>query len=231
VKRKCQYIALIVCIFGVGAWIFLKNFERHTVLFPIRQVRVEGVYWLVPQPSLEKMITPYLHPGYFFVNLFSLRHALQKLNPWIESVAISRQWPDKIVVVLQQKVALATFNQNQLITTAGEIFSPPIDSFPPDLPKLFGPREQAQEILKNYQIFTSMADSVNLVVLRVTLLKQGYWHVELNNKIVVMLGENDILDKFKRFCTVYQQVFVPQHREPSYVDMRYSHGMAVNWKN
>jgi len=231
VKKKLAYFIGIICILCAMLWIWLASVDHKHGHFPIRRVIVEGVYWQIPQQQLEKMIAPYVEQGYFFANLFSLQRNLQNELPWLQTVSVSRQWPDKIVVVLQQKVAIAMLNNNSLLSQAGIVFSPPINSFPPDLPILLGPKEKAGDILKNYQVFTSIADSVNLSVIQVDLSTEGNWSVKLNNKIVVMLGEDDILPKFKRFCTVYQQVFVPQHREPSYVDMRYSHGMAVNWKN
>ncbi len=230
-KKKYRYIIAILCIVSAIVWIFFINFNQEKSRFPIRQVIVEGEYWHIPQNDLEKIIAPYASGGYFFVNLFSLQHVLQIKEPWIQSASVSRRWPDKIVVVLKQKTAVATLNHDMLVTSSGEVFSPAINSFPPDLPILFGAKGKAEEILKKYLTFTSMANSVNLTVTQVKLSAENNWSVELSNKIVVMLGEDDILARFARFTKVYEQVFVPQHREPSYVDMRYSHGMAVNWKS
>jgi len=215
-------------IAGVSLWLFGSKYEKAH--FPIRHVIVKGEYWRVSQPELQAIIAPYTKSGYFLVNLFSLRHQLLEKEPWIQAASISRLWPDGIVIDLKQKTAVAILNNNALVTQAGVVFSPPLNSFPPELPIFIGPKEKSVELLKNYQLFTSIADSVNLSVIELDLSPEGNWTVKLNNKIVVMLGDDDILAKFKRFIKVYEQVFVPQHREPSYVDMRYSHGMAVNWK-
>ena len=228
--KKYKIIFVIVCILSAAAWFLYENSARAKVHFPIKRVMIEGEYWHVPPQDLENMIAPYVARGYFFANLFSLQRKLKNDEPWILSSAVSRHWPDTIRVVLKQKTAIATLNHNALVTQDGQIFSPPVDSFPPDLPVLIGPKEKAAELLKQYQVFTSAADSVSLSVIQLDLSADGNWSVKLSNKIVVMLGDEDILAKFKRFIKVYEQVFVPQHREPSYVDMRYSHGMAVNWK-
>lgn len=229
-KRKYQLTLIFLCILSAAAWFLYENSARAKECFPIKQVIIEGVYWQVPQEDLEAIIAPYVKQGYFLANLFSLQRTLHNIA-WIETASVSRQWPGSIVVSLLQKNAVATLNNQILVTESGEIFSPPSNSFPPDLPVLLGPKEKAKEILNKYQVFTSAADSVNLSVTQVELSAEGNWSVKLNNKIVVMLGDEDILAKFKRFTKVYEQVFVPQHREPSYVDMRYSHGMAVNWKS
>ncbi|MBP9727675.1 MAG: cell division protein FtsQ/DivIB [Gammaproteobacteria bacterium] len=230
-KKKYRYIIAILCVITAIAWIFFSNIDQRKSHFPIRQVIIEGEYWNIPQSDLETIIAPYASRGYFFANLFTLQHELQVKEPWVQSASVSRHWPDKIVVALKQKIAVAILNNQALLTPAGDVFTPAINSFPPDLPILFGPKQKAEDILKKYVAFTSIASSVNLTVLQVKLSAENNWSVELSNKIVVMLGEEDILAKFARFTKVYEQVFVPQHREPSYVDMRYSHGMAVNWKS
>lgn len=230
--KKYLFITIILCILSIIVWIFIEtNSDNFKTDFPIRHVIIEGQYWQTPQASIEKIIAPYTERGYFFANLFSLQRKLQNELPWIQTASISRQWPDKIVVNLSQKTAVAVLNNQALVTQSGDIFFPPLDSFPPDLPALIGGKNKVNDMLKQYQVFTSLANSVNLSIVQVDLSPEGCWTVKLNNKIVVMLGEEDILTRFERFVKVYQQVFIPQHREPSYVDMRYSHGMAVNWKS
>ncbi|MES2204882.1 MAG: cell division protein FtsQ/DivIB [Pseudomonadota bacterium] len=230
-KKKYKIIIAIVCIFSAIGCILFESVTQEKARFPIRQVIIEGEYWQIPQENIEKIIAPYTKRGYFFANLFSLQRKLQDELPWIQTASVSRQWPDKIVVNLNQKTAVAVLNNLALITSSGDIFYPALNSFPPDLPLFMGSKEKVSELLKEYHLFTSAADSANLSIIRVELSSENNWSVELNNKIVVMLGNDDILAKFKRFIKVYEQVFVPQHREPSYVDMRYSHGMAVNWKS
>lgn len=229
-KKKYQFFIAFICILGAILWIWLKNTEHKSARFPIHQVILEGEYWQIPQQELETIIAPYIKSGYFFINLFSLQNKLLDKEPWLQTVTVSRQWPSSLIVVLQQKTAVAVLNNNALLTPSGDVFSPPVDSFPPDLPNLVGPKERAKELLEQYQVFTSLANSANLSIIKLVLSTSGNWSVELNNKIVVILGEDDILARFNRFIKVYQQVFVPEHREPSSVDMRYGHGMAVNWK-
>ncbi len=200
--------------------------------YPIRTVIIKGVYWHIDPRDIEKIAAPCAKRGYFLANLFSLQRQLMKNLAWAEDVSVSRQWPDTIVLTINQKEAVATLNHSVLVTGNGEVFSPPINTFPPDLFVLIGPTESAAELLTQYRLLSSVAtNSVDLLINQVKLSPEGDWSVELSNKIVVMLGNKDILMRFQRFMKIYQQVFIPQHREPSYVDMRYSHGMAVNWKS
>jgi cell division protein FtsQ len=134
-------------------------------------------------------------------------------------------------MTLTQRIAVAVLNQKSLIGDNGDVFSPPVESFPPDLPEFFCTKEQVKDVLQQYDLFTSVANSANLNVLSIKLTTEGSWSVNLSNNIVVMLGDKDILERFSRFIKVYTKVFVPEHRQPSYVDMRYGHGMAVQWKS
>ncbi len=227
-KRKHSIIIACICLLVI-VLVGLSALWHQKSDFPIRHVVVRGIYWHVSEESLETVITPYAKRGYFFANLFSLQKKLKQDLPWIESATVTREWPDKIVVALSQKTAVAVLNKNRLISSCGDVFAPPVITFPPDLPNFIGPPQQAAEMLQRYGSFTSAANSASLSIIQLTLSPDGSWSVELSNKIVVILGDKDILTRFQRFIKIYQQVFVPQHREPSYVDMRYSHGMAVNW--
>lgn len=229
-KKKCFLTLAIICLL-VLAFLGFEALKHKKTDFPFRRVIVHGVYWHVSQESLEQIITPYAKRGYFFANLFALQRQLKKDLPWIESANVSRQWPDQLIVTLHQKTAVAVLNDNALLTSDAEVFTPSLSSFPPDLPELIGSENHAVELLKYYQLFTSVVNSASLSIMQIKVSADNHWSVETSNKIVVMLGDKDILTRLERFMKIYQQVFVPQHREPSYVDMRYSHGMAVNWKN
>lgn len=192
---------------------------------------MQGECWRIPPSSIESVIIPYVKSGYFLISLSSLQQQLLEKEPWLQSVTLSRQWPDTLVISLMQRIPVAIWNKNSLISDAGEIFSPNLATFPPDLPHFFCTKESVQAVLQQYQIFTSIANSANLSIVSIKLTAESSWSVDLSNDIVVMLGDQDILTRFTRFIKVYRQVFVPEHREPSYVDMRYGHGMAVRWKS
>lgn len=230
-KRKYHYLIAIFCMLSAILYLWLHLSQYPRAHFPLRHVIVEGEYWQVPQSDLESIITPYIESGYFLISLSSLQQQLLEKEPWLESVAASRQWPDTLNLDLTQRIAVAVWNKNGLISDTGDVFSPPATSFPPDLPQFFCVKEKVHDVLKQYHLFTSVANSANLSVSTIKLTPEGSWSVGLSNNIVVMLGDKDILARFTRFIKVYTKVFVPEHREPSYVDMRYGHGMAVQWKS
>ena len=198
--------------------------------FPVRHVIVTGDCWHVSSAEVEFFLKPEVKTGYFLVNLALLQHRLQTKVPWLQVVTIARQWPDTLVVHLVQKQPLAVWNNTALLSTTGEIFFPDITSFPPDIPHFFAEKPDINDMLRYNQLFTPIADTAGLRIIALTLTVNGSWRVDLSHNIVVMLGDQDILARFTRFANVYRKVFVPEHREPSYVDMRYGHGMAVQWK-
>ncbi|MCD8542412.1 MAG: FtsQ-type POTRA domain-containing protein [Gammaproteobacteria bacterium] len=212
-------------LFILGFYIFAG--PSH---YPIRVVAVQGVYSHVSPHDIQKIIDPSAKRGYFFLRLCLLQRKLEEKLPWVESATVTREWPDKLIITLTEREAVATLNHRFLVTSAGSIFQPAPDTFPPGLFHLLGPKEKVVDLLNNYRLLASIADAAQLSLAELELSPEGDWRVNLSNKTVVMLGNNDILIRFERFIKIYQNIFIPQHREPKYVDMRYSHGMAVNWQ-
>ena len=52
----------------------------------------------------------------------------------------------------------------------------------------------------------------------------------LSNGIEVVLGRDQVTERFDRFVTVYQERLVSRANEVKRVDARYSNGVAVKWK-
>jgi cell division protein FtsQ len=46
----------------------------------------------------------------------------------------------------------------------------------------------------------------------------------------VVLGRDQVTERFERFVTVYQERLVSRANEVKRVDARYSNGVAVKWK-
>ena len=63
-----------------------------------------------------------------------------------------------------------------------------------------------------------------------TLEQRGAWTLTLANGIEVVLGRDQVEQRFERFITVYENRLASRVSEVSRVDARYSNGVAVQWK-
>lgn len=207
---------------------------RQSVLFPIRTITVNGDYWHVSQTKIKNIVNRDIQGSFFSTSLPKIRANLLKELPWAKTVSASKQWPGIINITIEQKKAIAIWNGVALLQANGQLFYPLSTSFPKNIPVFIGESNTKIKSIDLYQKMTPvlLKDNVTgeLKITRIKITPQGNCLVTFNNKTVVMLGDVNILALFSRFVAIYKQVFEKKQKIPEYVDMRYSHGLAVKWE-
>jgi cell division protein FtsQ len=60
---------------------------------------------------------------------------------------------------------------------------------------------------------------------------RGAWEMDLDSGVTVRLGRREVDERIERFIHTASQVIAHRLNEISYVDMRYSNGFAIGWRN
>lgn len=230
-KRNIVGISFIVILL-----VSLFFLARQPSLFPVSTVKVEGDYWHISQTRIKNIVNQATaNSSYFTVNLKAVRAELLKNLPWAKTVTVSKQWPGKLIILINQKQAIAIWNNVALLQENGQLFYPLSSSFPKDLPVFESDDTNKTKVIEQYQhmqsVLTKNDMNGELAITQIKITSQGNCLVTFNQKIVVMLGNMNILAMFRRFIAIYKQVFESKQKIPEYVDMRYSHGLAVKWGN
>jgi cell division protein FtsQ len=55
--------------------------------------------------------------------------------------------------------------------------------------------------------------------------------MDLDSGVTVRLGRRDVDERIERFIKTTSQVIAHRMSEINYVDMRYSNGFAIGWRN
>ena len=61
--------------------------------------------------------------------------------------------------------------------------------------------------------------------------ERGAWEMDLDSGVTVRLGRRDVDARLDRFIRTASQVIAHRLSEITYVDMRYSNGFAIGWRN
>ena len=61
--------------------------------------------------------------------------------------------------------------------------------------------------------------------------ERGAWEIDLDSGVTVRLGRRDVDERIDRFIHTASQVIAHRLNEITYVDMRYSNGFAIGWRN
>jgi cell division protein FtsQ len=198
--------------------------------FPLTKIKISGEFHHINAATVQKLVVPYLQQGFFGVNTTALQDELQQI-PWVSTVAVERSWPNALRITIAEHQPMAHWNGNALVNTQGQVFSPADANAQQSLPYFVGPLGQQILMLKTYQSLNAGLQPLSLTIKQLYLTDRHAWQLQLNNGIIVNIGNQDILVRLKRFTTIYQKLFAERADNVAYVDMRYSNGIAVKWKD
>jgi cell division protein FtsQ len=227
-KKFFQRPWLLVVLVLIALALGLMQLAQNSNLFPIKVVKVYGSYNNVSQENLKAIIQQQVNKGYFAVDISSIQNDVAQL-PWVSRVSVTRSWPDTLTVTIKQKQAIAIWDNTALLLKNATLFYPVDTTFPPNIPSFVGPSGQQKIVIKMFDDMSKKLANSHLQITTITLSSEGVWQLTLNDKTVVMLGDNDILARLERFIEVNRQQFEAKQEMPTYVDMRYNHGLAVKW--
>lgn len=193
-------------------------------LLPLKSVRLETVPVRVEALDVLRIARRNVQGNLLTVNIDRVRESLEKL-PWVRSVSIRREFPDRLVVGLEEHQVLARWNDSLLINGYGEVFAAKAEQ---KLPKFQGPEGSASEVATNYDRFSSQLGAVGLEIEGVSLSERHAWLLNLSDGVVVELGREDIQGRLARFVEVYPYSLAIQAGKFKYVDLRYRNGFAVS---
>lgn len=219
---------LVALVAGSIPWISgqaLAAMDRQIV-----DISVQGDLHGVAPTALENRLQPWLGRSFFASDLEAVKRSLEQ-EPWIDTAAVRRVWPDSLVVEVVEHDPVAFWNQNSLLTRKGEVITPDSVAAAGVLPQLDGPADRAQEVLSTARMLSERlaADDLRLASLRQEA--RGAWTLKLDNGISVELGRDRVEERLTRFLSVYRSHLKVRVTEVEGVDARYSNGIAVRWKN
>lgn len=198
----------------------------HLPVFPVREVEVLGSISKVTRAQIDAVVHRELRGNFFTIRLDASRGAFEKL-PWVRSVQVRRQWPDRLEVALEEHDAIARWGADELVNMHGEIFAAASDA---NLPVFHGPREVAADITVNYRKFGEMLAPLQLHVAEVEVSDRRAWRVRLEEGMTLELGRDQLTSRLGKFVSAYAESVGRMNERPQIVDLRYPNGFAVRMK-
>jgi cell division protein FtsQ len=102
---------------------------------------------------------------------------------------------------------------------------------PAELPRLSGPEGQYAIVATRYLDLKEQLIPTGLDVRRVHVDPRGAWEMTLANGIYIRLGRRDVGERIELFLDVAASIISRRESEIEFVDMRYSNGFTISWKN
>jgi cell division protein FtsQ len=218
-------------LFAVSALAILYGAIYYTVhlpnLFPIKSVRLSGAPENVVPEHVLQVVRHEVRGNFFTVDIDRVRRSVENL-PWVRKASIRREFPNRLVMELEEHRVLARWNGSALVNRQGEVF---VANFTGALPAFSGGENTSIEVAQRYARFNQILAATHLVVAEIALSARRAWQLKLSNGTVLELGRADTDGRLARFVGVYPYSLAKMRGGASYVDLRYPDGFAVGSKS
>ena len=236
-KSKFKRISLnflLLILVSVVSYNYFLGAYFNKPQFPINTIQVVGEIENLKLEALQSAMMGYLDAGFFTVNVAAIKNAVEKLE-WIESASVRRVWPDKIRVLVTEQKAIARWDDMALINRNGALFSPEKVSYPEQLVSFKGPDAMRVELLDLYQELQPMLQAHALQMSKLEINGRRALEISLSNGIKLIFGkQRNVGDSsllINRFLTACRQGLANKMDDIAVVDLRYTNGFSVRWKD
>jgi cell division protein FtsQ len=196
---------------------------------PVRNLVVEGTFQRVTPIQVEAAVAEGLEAGFMTVNLGVLRERVQQLD-WVDRANVGRRWPDTLIVRVTEHQAAARWGETGLLNVRGELFTERAQHSFAELPSLAGPPGTEREVARRYLAVRGKLADAGLTLESLELDERGAWRLVLGGGQEIRLGRRDIDGRLFRFFDVVAPELAAELKRVDYVDLRYTNGFAVGWR-
>jgi cell division protein FtsQ len=197
---------------------------------PIESVVINGAFQRVSAIQLEEALSPHVQTGFLDVDLHAMRAELASI-PWVANASVRRRWPGLIEVQIVEQQPSACWGERGLLNIKGELFVTEASHIPVELPRLDGPDGFEGRVAAMYFRIENRLEQRGMAAVSLRLDNRGAWEFKLSNGIQVRLGASTVEQRLDRFFIALDQVLSSQAEHVEYIDMRYTNGFAIGWKD
>jgi cell division protein FtsQ len=156
------------------------------------------------------------------VTLATVREAAKRV-PWVREVTVRRIFPDAVEITFQAHEAFARWNDGQLVSTRGEVFTADDAAA---MPRLRGPDGSGPAAIAEYRALVPILAPLGSPVAELRLSARGAWQVLLESGLVLELGRADTQARAQRLAAAWPQV-AARAAQSRYADLRYPNGFVL----
>ena len=224
------YRRLVAAVFAVAVVFLSYRVSSGLLDQPITSITIEGPFERVSALQIEEAISDQLENGFVSADLVQIRERVLAL-PWIDQASASRRWPGRLVISVTEQVPAACWGERGLLNTSGELFVTDARHVPAELPRLSGPEGQSSLVAGRYLAIREQLIPLGLDVRRLHVDARGAWEMTLANGVDIRLGRRDVDERIQLFLDVVTDIISSREAEIDFVDMRYSNGFTIGWKD
>ena len=183
--------------------------------------------------TVRSAAVPRIHGNFFTADLTAVRAAFEAV-PWVRKAMVRREWPDRLVVKIEEHKALGTWGEDgKLLSQKGDVFTANLAEAEDDgdLLEFDGPPGSEKQVVARLALFRQWFAPIKLEPESLVLSNRYAWTVRLDNGMTVELGRDQgdavLKERVARLVAVYPQLLERLQGKIESVDLRYPNGMAL----
>jgi cell division protein FtsQ len=217
----CTVLAVSLSFYVATLWLMNR---------PIQAVVIDGAFVRVSAIQVEDTLESYIQTGFLSADLHAMRRQLRSL-PWVANAKVRRRWPGTIEVAIEEQRSVARWGDAGLLNKNGELFIEKVSHAPAELPLLSGPHGSERRVAEMYFRIEERLERRGMAAVSLRLDDRGAWEMQLTSGIRVRLGARMVETRMDRFFAALDKVVAAQAENVDYIDMRYTNGFAIGWKD
>jgi cell division protein FtsQ len=217
-------------LIGISIVLVLYGAARHVMqlpIFPLNMVRLSVAPKQVPVELLQRVVKEQVQGNFFTVDLNRTRLLFEQL-PWVRKVSVRRKFPWSLEINIEEHVALAHWNDKELVNTHGEVFTAESKEA---LPVFVGQPNTSVQLAGMYGELSGKLAQLKQEIAQLSLSPRFAWQARLKNGLVLELGREQMQQRMARFVEVYPYSLATLPGSAKHVDLRYRDGFAVYLPN
>jgi len=227
VVRRVLYVFVAVVALGslMEGWRYAQPYINQ----PIARIVVKGKLTEFNQRVLEQRVEPFVSAKFFAVDIAAIQDALEQVS-WVSKANISRVWPDQLVIDVVEQKPVAHWGKEDLLNVKAHVFSKQGMQDYQALPYLAGPKNSQETVMEQYGLLSHVLRPLGYSIDKLEMRERGSWFVTTQDGLELLLGREKVMEKMRRFVTIYDKELKEQINQIARIDLRYANGLAVTWR-
>lgn len=225
--RSFAWLNRILILLGAGV-VLVAALKAYIALqaIPVERISVTGELNHTRTTAVQDMVQPALVGGFLGADLQQVREQLEAL-PWIYEANVRRRWPNALEIHVVEQLPIARWGGDGFLNHEGEVFRPSDSLAWQTLPLLAGPEGAAKSLMATYRRIGEILAPLHLKVEQLLVDERGEVEAVLAGGARLVLGNDDFLERMRRFVRIYRAELAPLAGQIERVDLRYADGVAV----
>ncbi|HWK52846.1 MAG TPA: cell division protein FtsQ/DivIB [Hyphomicrobiales bacterium] len=229
-RRLAGFGRVLLAVLGLSitalAGIGIKQAVDKVNEQKIETVAIEGELNFVSEDAIKDSVLRFVATSLVSIDLAVLKQELEA-QPWIHQVAIRREWPGRLIIKVEEEVAIARWGSGALLNQQGGTFTPHSIDGMQQLPHLSGPPGREKEVMGQYLEFNQLLYPLGVRIRDLTMNERSAWTLTLTNGVMVRLGREHVLERLRRLVVFLELLGPERIGDVAAIDLRYRNGIAV----